>query len=134
MDTDGLAEVCVAYTDGACSNNNNPDPRTRAAGIGVWFADGDARNLSEPFPLALEAGAFTNNRAEAFAAIRTLQSISGGTPLEIRTDSKWLIAGATGANNRNENLDLWCLLDELLNARAHPVCFRHVRGHAGILG
>ncbi|MCP3922882.1 MAG: hypothetical protein GY714_09880, partial [Desulfobacterales bacterium] len=122
------------YTDGACPNNNSTDISTRSAGIGVWFATGDPRNLSEPVPLALEAPAFTNNRAEAFAAIRALQSVPPEVPLEVRTDSKWLIGGVTGANARNENLDLWAMLDEQLDLRPDAVCFRHVSAHVGILG
>ncbi len=51
------------YTDGACSNNGRVGSK---AGIGIWFGEGDVRNVSQ----ALSAGA-TNNVAELTAILRT---------------------------------------------------------------
>ncbi len=51
------------YTDGACSNNGRAGAK---AGIGIWFGEGDSRNVSE----ALSAGA-TNNVAELTAILQT---------------------------------------------------------------
>ena len=41
-----IKEEIVVYTDGACVNNGKPDAR---AGYGVYFGEGDKRNVSESY-------------------------------------------------------------------------------------
>eukprot|EP00116_Pleurobrachia_bachei_P001929 sb/3462191/ len=132
--------VRVIYVDGCC--NNNQDPSTRKAGCGVWWGDGDARNITERL-----WGEQTNQRAEIWAAIRGLQTAlqSGFTVVEIRTDSHYVIKAATEwiarwknngwkASNRQpvKHQDLWVLLDQL----QHYIEVRwvKVKGHAGVQG
>lgn len=64
------------YTDGACSRNGGMNPR---GGIGVYFGDGDARNISEPLTTSTLTSAsylpHTNQRAELAALARALEYI-----------------------------------------------------------
>ncbi|MCP5013653.1 MAG: hypothetical protein GY938_00010, partial [Ketobacter sp.] len=126
----GFSACGAVYTDGACSENQKEE-EFRCAGIGVWFDDGDSRNLSEPLPSHVARHGTSNNRAELFAAIRAIEIAPHNTPLEIRTDSQWLIKGATGANQRHKNLDLWDVLSRALADRPAHVKFSHVKAHAG---
>ncbi|CAG8855249.1 830_t:CDS:1, partial [Gigaspora margarita] len=57
------------------------------AGIGVFWKDNNIQNLSERVP-----GDQTNNRAEIFAIIRTIEICNDKVkPLNIMTDSKYVI-------------------------------------------
>eukprot|EP00973_Karenia_brevis_P010311 1396617-Karenia_brevis.AAC.1 len=51
----------VVYTDWACSHNQ--DIRFRRAGVGVYWCNGDERNVSQPLPGHCQ----TNQRAELYA-------------------------------------------------------------------
>jgi ribonuclease HI len=123
-------------TDGAASDNQS---RTvRKAGAGVYFSHCNPRNLS----LALPGRVQTNQRAELYAALRVLQMCLH--KVEIRTDSKYVLDGATkyrhtwrtrgwrsrrGSDLRNQ--DLWTELDSLLETRpAWAVRFIKVKGHS----
>ena len=55
-----IPEIYV-YTDGACSNNGRPNAK---AGLGVFFGDGDSRNVYKRI-----VGKQTNNVAELSAII-----------------------------------------------------------------
>ena len=57
----------VVYTDGACSNNGK---KSAKAGIGVYFGEGDPRNISERI-----TGKQTNNAAELTAILRAVESL-----------------------------------------------------------
>eukprot|EP00973_Karenia_brevis_P004001 551258-Karenia_brevis.AAC.1 len=69
----------VVYTDGACSRNQ--DARFRRAGVGVFWCEGDCRNLSIPLPGTVQS----NQRAELFAVLSVLESVA--SPVDIHTDS-----------------------------------------------
>ncbi|KAJ2448449.1 hypothetical protein EV183_005433 [Coemansia sp. RSA 2336] len=139
------AEFITVYTDGASSRNGQKGAR---AGIGVYFGDGDPRNISEPLPG--DATRQTNQRAELMAILRAIQATESSTSkkLLICTDSmysincltvwfkKWERNGWTSSVSRKpvENQDLIRPILELIRARGGNVSFRHVRGHAGIAG
>ena len=76
------------YTDGSALNNGSKDA---LAGYGVYFGDGDKRNLSEP----LLNGKKTNNRAELSAIIAgingCLSELDKGYRVIIHTDSEYCI-------------------------------------------
>ena len=55
----GGAAPTSIWTDGACSKNGRAGAR---GGVGVFFGEGDPRNISRPLP-----GPPTNNRAELYA-------------------------------------------------------------------
>ncbi|XP_022650278.1 ribonuclease H1-like isoform X2 [Varroa destructor] len=129
----------VIYTDGACSGNGTGNAR---AGIGVYWGDGDTRNISEPLE-----GRPTNNRAEIHAAVAAVRQAKaqGFTCVEIRTDSDFLIKSvtkwlpswqrnswksATGKPVINKE-DFEVLLRA---TEGIDVTWRHVRGHVGIHG
>lgn len=128
----------LLFTDGACLNNGQPNPRAGWAfihglrrGTGdVLFADG---RLESKGPFG-DAGAQTSNRAEMRAVIGALRFRywpgEGYSSIVIATDSEYVVQGATGwvrAWVRNgwktrtgaevKNRDMWeCLLGEFEKA------------------
>ncbi|XP_064616282.1 ribonuclease H1-like [Liolophura sinensis] len=79
----------TVYTDGACGDNGRNGAR---AGLGVFWGEGDSRNLSERLP-----GRPTNNRAEIHAARRAVEQAKayGIKNLILHTDSQFLINSIT---------------------------------------
>ncbi|KDQ16540.1 hypothetical protein BOTBODRAFT_251704 [Botryobasidium botryosum FD-172 SS1] len=123
----------VVYTDGACKNNGKP--RLAAAGVGVWWGEGDKRNISERCP-----GDQTNNRAELITTSPMIR-------LRIKTDSIYCIScmkswlptwrkrgfkTSNGQPIKNQSLILY--LASLLDNRPGLVRFQHVFGHQGEQG
>lgn len=76
------------FTDGACSNNGQENAK---AGIGIYFADNDIRNVSERID-----GEQTNNNAELNAIVRVFDVckniIDKNKNITIYTDSKYSIS------------------------------------------
>ncbi|WP_421656954.1 ribonuclease HI [Leptothermofonsia sp. ETS-13] len=122
------------YTDGACSGNPGPG----GWGVVVYYADGSVREMGGSDPMT------TNNRMEmeaAIAALRFFNETGQTQPVELYTDSEYVLKGMTewikgwkrkGWKNSKgkpvENQDLWQVLD-LLNSPAVKWCY--VRGHSG---
>ncbi len=79
------------YTDGACSNNGKSNA---LCGIGIFFAEGDSRNVSKKVE-----GKQTNNTAELTAIIETYKliesDISSGKMVSIVSDSEYAIKCVT---------------------------------------
>ncbi|KAL0066624.1 hypothetical protein AAF712_006428 [Marasmius tenuissimus] len=140
-------EDLVVYCDGACKGNGQDGS---VAGIGVWWAHDDKRNLSERCP-----GLQTNNCAELVAIVRCLEktSIDVKRKLIIKTDSQYAINcltdwifnnwTKTGTDYRTrkgqlvKNSDLISYAATLLSCRemlGQKVELVHVRGHRGIEG
>ncbi|KAF7347514.1 Ribonuclease H [Mycena venus] len=72
----------VVYSDGACKGNGQVGS---FAGVGVWWGNGDPRNIAERCP-----GDQTNNRAELIAILRVLETTPPSKkPLLIKTDSTY---------------------------------------------
>lgn len=127
----------IAYADG--SSRGNPGP-------GGWGAV-----VITPEDHVIELGGAgghtTNNRMEMLAAVQALvqaQPVAG--PMEIRTDSAYVINGVTkwifAWRKRGwqtidgkdvSNRDLWETLARLAGERgsANKVTWKHVRGHEG---
>ncbi|ESA38996.1 ribonuclease h [Leptolyngbya sp. Heron Island J] len=142
--TDDVPEIKAIYTDGACSGNPGPG----GWGTVIYFVDGQIHELG-----GYEPGT-TNNRMEmqaAIAALQFLQQHDYHTPIELNTDSKYLIHGITqwmrgwkrkgwktAAGKAVLNKDLWLALDELtqtLNAEQKvAIDWNYVKGHAGNVG
>jgi len=76
------------YTDGSSRKNGQVGA---VAGVGVYFGEGDERNVSEP----LEGLQQTNQRAELTAILRALQIVPKTQNLEIITDSNYSINCST---------------------------------------
>lgn len=76
------------YTDGSSLLNGRAGA---AAGVGVWFGEGDPRNVSE----RLTGEPQTNQRAELTAVLRALQKVSVDQDIRIFSDSKYSISCVT---------------------------------------
>lgn len=118
-------------TDGASSGN--PGPGGWAALI--IYEDGTLEELGGHEPNT------TNNRMELRGAIEGLRRVPAGAPVQVVTDSTYLINGITrwiAAWRRRgwkkadgepvSNRDLW---QELETLHGPHVTWEHVRGHAG---
>ncbi|KAK1226445.1 hypothetical protein PQX77_010529 [Marasmius sp. AFHP31] len=134
----------VVYTDGSCRGNGKSGS---VAGIGVWWGNGDDRNLAERCP-----GDQTNNRAELVAIARLLESapLDSKRRLIIKTDSQYSINCLTSWlhdwRKRNwktasggpvKNVAVIKYISTLLEYRilqGQKVDMKYVEGHAGIEG
>ncbi|KAK0615265.1 ribonuclease H-like domain-containing protein, partial [Bombardia bombarda] len=83
-----VVEMMVVYTDGSSRGNGKVGA---AAGVGVYFGEGDMRNVSEP----LDGEVQTNQRAELTGVLKALQILPTDQGVEIRTDSTYAINCAT---------------------------------------
>ncbi|CAG8616322.1 20047_t:CDS:2, partial [Racocetra persica] len=102
------------WTDGLSFNNGT---KKAQADIGVFWKDNDPNNLSKRLPGSEQ----TNNRAEIYAIIRTLEICENKTkPLEIMTDSKYIISIIKDWAEKWEK-----------NRYMKTVQLVHVRGHLG---
>ena len=119
------------YTDGACSGN--PGPGGWAC---VLLYKGTEKEL---FGGELET---TNNRMELTAVIEGLKALKESCSVELYTDSKYVLEGATkwlqsweekGWKKADKkpvlNVDLWQVLSGLL--KQHEISWHWVKGHAG---
>ena len=119
------------YTDGACLGNPGP------GGWGVLMRwRGVEKELS-----GFEAET-TNNRMELMAAIQGIEALKPGSPVDLYTDSKYVMQGITewidgwkrngwrtAAKKPVKNKDLWQALDEALDG--HDIGWHWGKGHAG---
>ena len=126
----GMDEA-VIYTDGACSGNPGP------GGWGAVLRYGGV--VKE-----LHGGerATTNNRMELLAAISALEALTRPVPVQLYTDSKYVLDGITkwlpgwqrngwktAAKKPVKNVDLW---QRLVAAMApHEISWHWVKGHNG---
>ncbi|TGO67933.1 hypothetical protein BOTNAR_0033g00310 [Botryotinia narcissicola] len=81
-------DTIKVWTDGSSRGNGKVGA---VAGYGVFFGDGDDRNISAP----LEGTLQTNQRAELTAALRALEIVPLDKSIEIITDSNYTINCAT---------------------------------------
>ncbi|MFN6547888.1 MULTISPECIES: ribonuclease HI [Mycobacteriaceae] len=126
-----VPETITIYTDGACHGNPGP------GGWGVVLRFGEHEKH-------LYGGekATTNNRMELLAAIVALEAITAARPIQLWTDSQYVLQGITSwisgwkrkgwktsTGQPVKNADLWRRLDTV--AAQHTVDWRWVKGHAG---
>jgi ribonuclease HI len=124
----------VAYTDGACAPSN---PGPAAWGAVILPPGGGAIEQARGF-----IGPGTNQVAEIVAAIEGLSRVPEGAPVELVSDSQYVLKGLSEwrkgwerkgwRNSKNEpvaNLELWKRLFAVADARR--VSVRWVRGHNG---
>lgn len=122
--------MLTIYVDGACSYNNDLDESKRKAGIGIYFADNDPRNISESMPMNLKP--YSNNRAEIYACIRALQLVPQTVDIEICSDSRLVIDTMNGKSKKKRNQDLWLILENL--CANHKIKWTKVPGHSDNYG
>lgn len=132
----------VICTDGACTKNGKHGAK---AGVGVYFGEDDARNISTP----LEGPVQTNNRAELRAFIHALEfAVDNPTvQVHIESDSSYCIKGyktwifswvsrkwtkSNGGDVMNRDLwqEVWDLKLRMKEMGVTPVV-SWVRGHNG---
>jgi ribonuclease HI len=127
-------DYCV-YTDGSCLNNGKA---TATAGIGIFFGDGDPRNVSMRV-----TGKQSNNTAELGAIIKAHEIIEkdlkNGKNIAIVSDSEYAIKCATtygkkcSAENWQKempNRDLVKTIYDLYK-NYQNVFFVHIMAHTG---
>lgn len=123
----------IVFTDGGCINNPGP------GGYGIVIEEGLARReMSGGYRLT------TNNRMEMTAALVALESLRQcGSPIDLYSDSSYLVNGITKGWARKWRNNGWCKADGgvvmnvdlwqrlLLLADALDVRFHWLKGHAG---
>ena len=125
------------YGDGSAIGNPGP------GGWGVVIIvskEGEENSIEERGGFEAHT---TNNRMELTATIEALKSIRDALPVTIKTDSQYVINGATKwvlgwekngwiTSQKTEvlNKDLWQALVSVM--RKHKVTWEHVRGHMGV--
>jgi len=132
---DDIVVDYYVYTDGACSNNGKEGA---SAGIGVYFGEGDPRNISRRVE-----GKQTNNVAELMAIIAAFEVIKddliGGKSVAIVSDSEYAIrcCGSYGARLAGEGWRSVIPNKELVRkvweySQGVNVQFIHIRAHTGL--
>ncbi|KAJ3724632.1 ribonuclease H-like domain-containing protein, partial [Lentinula raphanica] len=118
------------FTDGSCIRPNTP---TAQAGIGVFVGVAHPMNLSSRI-----LGPQRNNRAELLAVLATIQRVPLTRPLEIFTDSTYVISSLVYLAPENAqcgwvcpNGDILRILVQWIASRSTPLIFTHVRAHRG---
>jgi len=132
---DELTTVTI-YTDGSCQNNGESTAR---AGSGVWYSNGDDRNVAKRVNKCLPQ---TNNSGELLAVHQAATMHKGWETLVIKTDSLYVIRTLTKRAQKLEDTnylydraeDLTRTTIDLLTKRPGVTIFQWVKGHAGILG
>ncbi|KHN98254.1 RNase H domain protein [Metarhizium album ARSEF 1941] len=136
-------DVLQIYTDGSSLANGRAGSR---AGVGVYFGDGDVRNVSE----RLAGDPQTNQRAELMAMLRALEIAPAEQTVQIISDSQYSIncvtqwalgwkqkgwKTATGENVKNQDIIRAVLdkMEERTKAGANTY-FHWVKGHASDRG
>jgi len=131
------------YTDGSSLANGKLGSR---AGLGVYFGDGDERNLAE----RLQGEPQTNQRAELKAIQRALEIAPLDQPVRIFTDSQysikcvtewalgwkrkgWVTANGEEVKNQDIIREVLARMDERSKAGATTL-FQWVKGHAANRG
>lgn len=128
------------YTDGSSLENGTKYAR---AGFGVWFGDGDERNISKP----LKGSVQTNNRAELTAILEALKMLDmcklTMKDITIVSDSQysikcvtvwimkweknnWLTAKKTSVKNKDLITQIYILMKEFVNLN-----YRYIKAHTG---
>lgn len=138
-----IRSMATVYTDGACFNNGK---RNSTGGIGVYFGEGDARNVSCKVTTEKKV---TNQTMELLACCRAIEtyftsaigaSSSPPPKLRICTDSEYVVksmnAWAQGweragwKTSSNKPVSNLAIMQRLLTLkRKHGVVFVHVPAH-----
>lgn len=141
----GGDEPVVVYTDGACSANGTP---RALAGVGVYWGDGDERNVS----ILLPGKPHTNQRAELAAILMALQiydrdvGMQEEGPLHVFTDSEYSVRSLVGSLQKRisgnwttqngqpvANQDILWPTVQLMQGYPDTI-IQHVFGHTGVPG
>lgn len=124
-------KTIAIYTDGSCLGNPGPGGW---ASLLVYKGREKLFSGNEPDT--------TNNRMELLAVIKALSALKEPCAVELYTDSKYVMDGATkwldnwkkknwmqSKNVAYKNVDLWQLLDEKMEEQ--QINWHWVKGHSG---
>lgn len=133
--TNNRHNTIEVYTDGARMNNSKDNARCKG---GVWFRPDDLRNLAFRAPGTRQS----NQIGELAARVVAIQRTPHFCPLEILSDSKYVIRGLTEYLHHWEdrgwiqvqNKHLLKTAAYLLKQRSTRTSFTWVKGHNGTLG
>ena len=116
-------DVIKIYADGACRGNQNT---TNIGGYGVVLIYKDSiKELNNAFQDT------TNNKMEILSVIEGLKSLKRfDIPVEIYSDSQYVVNTINNGWRKNANLDLWDELDRLIE-KFKDIKFIKVKGHSG---
>jgi len=127
---------CVqVWTDGACSNNANPEKRI--SGVGVYFGPGDPKNISCKAPPP-----HTNNRAEMRAIVMALKACPDMIDMVVHSDSEYVMKPIMDGRFQTwskrhfeglKNVDLWRELEHAIK-RKRQIRWVWVKGHSNCIG
>ena len=119
------------HTDGSCLSNPGP---------GGWAAI--LRWRDNEREIVGHESCTTNNRMELMAAIMGLNAVTRAMPIDLHTDSRYVMNGVqewmprwkangwkTASKKPVANQDLWQQLDEAVSR--HRIRWHWVKGHAG---
>ena len=124
LEINDLENPTYVETDGACTNNGKINAK---AGFGVYFSEGDPRNISQKVSSNYNQ---TNNIAELLAIYSALNilkdDIKIGKKVIIYTDSEYCIGVITGKMKATKNLELIKNIKLLYGPR---VRFVHINSH-----
>ncbi|KJA14736.1 hypothetical protein HYPSUDRAFT_150029, partial [Hypholoma sublateritium FD-334 SS-4] len=126
----------IVYTDGSCTDNGNLDAR---AGAGIWYGRDNPRNKAVRLPESMHQ---SNNTGELVAILIALQDGEPNTPLDIHTDSQYVIDSLYKYGPIHEQLgwidtankELMAKLLATLRARPGKTYLTKVLGHSGDVG
>ena len=118
----------TCHIDGACSNNHVNDVTTRNMAIGAVLTAKDERGQSirsSEQRAVIDDNNCSNNRAELYALIHIL-NIKWNRPVQVISDSKYLVDGVTGKTKRKANTALWLQIDFGISKLTTPIKFKWV--------
>ena len=128
-------EETEVWTDGSCNNNGSS---SAVAGSGIWFGEGDRRNIATRVPGATQS----NQAGEIYAIAVAAAKVPPFAPLHIVSDSKYAINGLTKHLQKWEdqgwigvaNKDLIQDAAARLRSRSATTTLRWIKGHSGDSG
>lgn len=116
----------IVYTDGSSVNNGSPDSK---CGWGVLLSYRGKTVTKSGYRIGR-----TNNYMEMWAVLEAMKSITDKKiPIEIISDSKYVIETMCGRYKVGANEDLWREL-EYEAKKFSDISFTWVKGHSGIEG
>lgn len=81
-------KATIVYTDGSCINNRKENTKS---GARVWFAEGHPSNRA----VRVLTDKQSNQAGELTVVLIAIQNTPNFAPLQIRTDSQYVINGLT---------------------------------------
>ena len=128
-------ETIAAYTDGSCMNNGKANAQS---GAGIWISEGHPGNRA----IKIDGISHSNQSGELIAVLAILLDAPNYAPVQIRTDSRFVIDGLTKHLRDWEDrgwlgithAELFKATAYRLRLRSAPTSFVWIKGHSGHIG